>query len=67
MSVVVTQRESLAAEISALAATQFVMHVPTYQAVSAKTGTVHQVFTTTLAVRGEPYVATEVANPIAAA
>jgi PE family len=67
MSVVVTQRESLAAEISTLAATQFVMHVPTYQAVSAKTGTVHQVFTTTSAVSGEPHVATEAANPVAAA
>jgi hypothetical protein len=82
MSFVVTQRESLAAaasvmrwvgstvyadEVSALAATQFATHVPTYQAVDATTGAIHQAFTTTLAVSGEPCVAAEAANPIAAA
>jgi hypothetical protein len=77
MSSVARQRESLASavaprnstvggEISSPAATQFAMHVPSYQAIGAKTRAIHQVFTTASAVSRERCVATESPNASAA-
>jgi hypothetical protein len=53
-------------EVSAPTATQFDIHAQTYQAVSAQDAVVHRVFTTTLTISAESYVAAEAANAIAA-
>ena len=53
-------------EVSALIATQFAAHAANYQAVSAQTAAVHDMFVATLGASAGSYAATESANAVAA-
>lgn len=52
-------------EVSALTATQFVVHAQMYQAISAQATAIHEMFVNTLATSAGSYAATETANAIA--
>jgi hypothetical protein len=53
-------------EVSALTATQFVVHAQMYQAISAQAEAIHQLFVNTLGASAASYVITEAANAAAA-
>jgi len=53
-------------EVSALTATQFVVHAQMYQAISAQAEAIHQLFVSTLGTSATSYAATEAANAISA-
>jgi hypothetical protein len=53
-------------EVSALTAMQFAAHARAYQAVSAQSAAIHQMFVTVLAAGADSYATTEAANAVAA-
>jgi hypothetical protein len=53
-------------EVSALTATQFVVHAAMYDAISAEATAIHQRFVAALSTSAASYAATEAANAIAA-
>jgi PE family len=53
-------------EVSALTATQFVVHAQMYQAISAQAEAIHQLFVNTLGTSAVSYAITEAANAAAA-
>jgi PE family len=53
-------------EVSALTATQFVVHAQMYQAISAQAEEIHQLFVNTLGASAASYAITEAANAGAA-
>ncbi|WP_082947572.1 PE family protein [Mycobacterium sp. E2479] len=52
-------------EVSALTATQFAAHAPMYQAVSASTAAIHEMFVNALSTSSGSYAVTEAANAAA--
>jgi hypothetical protein len=53
-------------DVSALTAAQFSVHAQMYQAISAQTEAIHQLFVSTLGTSATSYALTEAANAIAA-